>query len=256
MHKNLENFPSINYISLYESVDRQHRFQKQLKKLGITKSNLYLTDRLSTFRDSLIIEGDFIEDLGNHIMGVTISHLNMLRNWYTSCNEPYAIFCEDDASFASVDYWNFTWNDFICNLPQDWECIQLMRMATDPNDPKENQYCNLTLTFGRWWGSHSLMKRSYVKKILDKFVKGHNHYHFEIHTDQENVSYYPIAENVLFLSVGAVWNFPLLVEFSRNPSTNPDAPIAPNNAIISHKRIMHLWKKLGPTLDIKQALTI
>jgi GR25 family glycosyltransferase involved in LPS biosynthesis len=256
MHKNLENFPSINYISLYESVDRRQRFQKQLKKLGITRSTLYLTDRLSKFRDSLIIEVDFAENLSDHIMGVTISHLNMLRNWYTSCNEPYAIFCEDDVNFASVDYWNFTWNDFICNLPQDWECVQLMRMGTDPNGPKENQYFNLNLTFGRWWGSHSLMKRSYVKKILDKFVKGHNHYHFKIYNNQENVSYYPIAENVLFLSVGSVWNFPLLVEFAKNTSTNPDAPIIPNNVLISHKRIMHLWKTHGLTLDIKQALTV
>jgi hypothetical protein len=255
MHKNLENFPSINYISLYESVDRQQRFQKQLKKLGITKSNLYLTDRLSTFRDNLIIEGSLIEDLGDHIMGVSISHLNMLRNWYTSCNEPYAIFCEDDASFASVDYWNFTWNDFISNLPQDWECIQLMRMSTDPIDPNEKYY-NLNLSSGRWWGSHSLMKRSYVKKILDKFVKGYNHYHFEIPTDKEDVSYYPIAENVLFLSVGPVWNFPLLVEFTRNLSTNPTAPIAPSTVIASHKHILRLWKTLGPTLDIKQALTV
>jgi hypothetical protein len=253
MHKNLKNLPSINYISLYESVDRQRQFQKQLKKLGITNSNVYLTDRLSAFRNNLIIEGDFTNDIGDHAMGVTISHLNMLRNWYTSCDEPYAIFCEDDASFASVPYWNFTWDDFVCNLPQDWECVQLMRLATNLNDPGERNLFTLNLTFGRWWGTHSLMKRSYVKKILDKFIKGYNHYYFEI--VNYDVPYYPIAENVMFLSVGSVWNFPLLVEFSNCPSTNLNVPVSPV-AVESHDLVMQLWKNKGHVVDIKKALTL
>ena len=29
-------------------------------------------------------------------------------------------------SLKTVNYWNFTWNEFVSSLPEDWDCVQLL----------------------------------------------------------------------------------------------------------------------------------
>ena len=184
-----------------------------------------------------------------------MSHLNLLRHWYTSSNEPYAIFCEDDVSFESINYWNFSWNDFITNLPSDWECVQLMRMTSTyqkPDHVKED--LKLVLRRGRWWGSHSLMKREYVKKILDRHCLGYNKYRLVIPSN-----YMPIIENVLFLGIcPCIYNFPMLVgNLTLDTTVNLEPEF--HDTFLSHhdqdfKLVLNAWKNLDSTFDIKKIL--
>ena len=39
--------------------------------------------------------------------------------------EEYAIFVDDDTDISTIDYWSFTWDEFVANLPKNWECVQL-----------------------------------------------------------------------------------------------------------------------------------
>jgi hypothetical protein len=147
MHLKLENFPSVNYISLYESTDRRDFMECQMKYFGIKRVNRYLTERFINLHD-IEITGYYTDTVLH--LGTIVSQLNLMRNWYNSCNDPYAIFCEDDISFESINYWNFTWNEFVENLPNDWGCVQLMRIVSPWHDNAE-QELQIDLRSGRWW---------------------------------------------------------------------------------------------------------
>ena len=248
----VKNFPSVNYISLYESVDRQQYMEHQLNSIGIKRSNSYITERFDNLSD-IEITGPFIHEITGQL-GTIIAHLNLMRSWYNSCNEPYAIFCEDDISFESINYWNFTWNEFMENLPADWECVQLMRMVSPWNDYSD-QILKIDLREGRWWGSHSLMRRSYVKQILEKTCIGINKYHFELWDG--NVPLTPLIENLLFLGVGKVYNIPLLVEDPRFNSTFENKHVeSNNNQERSHRKVLNEWINTGHLLSINDIMSL
>jgi hypothetical protein len=123
MNSKLENFPSVNYTSLYESIDRRDFMESQMKYFGIKRVNSYLTERFINLYD-IEITGYHIDQITH--LGAIVSQLNLMRNWYNSCNEPYSIFCEDDISFESIHYWNFTWNEFIENLQLHYPDIPMI----------------------------------------------------------------------------------------------------------------------------------
>jgi hypothetical protein len=252
MNSKLENFPSVNYTSLYESIDRRDFMESQMKYFGIKRVNSYLTERFINLYD-IEITGYHIDQITH--LGAIVSQLNLMRNWYNSCNEPYSIFCEDDISFESIHYWNFTWNEFIENLPKDWGCVQLMRMVSPWSEDAEQQL-QIDLRPGRWWGSHSLMRREYVKRLLEKTCVGINKYHLEVW--QNNTSLLPIIENVLFLmDVGKVYNIPFLIEDDRfNTTFNGKLFDAHRDQNNSHQKILNQWKTKGSILDIKDIMTI
>lgn len=248
----LNNFPSVNYTSLYESVDRRVFMEGQMRYLGVKRSNVYLTERYVNLPD-IKVTGLYIHQIP-HQLGAIVSQLNLMRNWYNSCNEPYAIFCEDDISFESVNYWTFTWNEFMEHLPPDWECIQLMRMISPWYEGSESEI-RIDLRPRRYWGSHSLMRREYVKKLLDKYCVGVNEYHIEVWEGEVGIA--PIIENVLFLGIGRVYNVPLLVEDLRfNTTFQTKKQNADDDQIRCHLGIMNEWRTKGHTLSIKEIMQV
>lgn len=251
----LKNFPSVNYISLKESSERRKFMEEQFTYFGITKTSVYQTERYSEIFKNINIKGAELEKKYiEQQQGTMVSYINLLRNWYVSTSEEYAIFCEDDISFESIKYWNFTWNEFIQRIPIDWECLQLIRMIS-PWSKKDEETLRLDLRHGRWWGSSALLKRSYVKKILDRTCTGYNEYTFDI--IYADIKYEPIIENILFLNLGRVYNFPMFIENINIPTTyliKTDSVIS--EQIESHKIILKEWQTNGRTLDLKNATSL
>jgi len=243
-----ENFPSVNYTSLRESTDRRQFMEEQLQRYGITKSSSYITERFTDIKDNIIYHGKFAHEVTSQL-GSIISQLNLMRNWYNSTNEEYAIFCEDDASFESIDYWSFTWNEFMQHLPNDWECVQLVRMIS-PFTPNSDDLSKIDLRAGRWWGTHSLMRRSYVEKLLKKTCIGFNEYNLyvdEIHT--------PWIENLLYLNVGMLYNIPMIVESDKFTTVfHNKEQQADLSQFQSHQAVRELWRTQGPTLTVQEIM--
>jgi len=239
--KKTENFPSINCTSLRESADRRAFIEAQCLVYGINRANFYITDRFVDIDTNLEISGNYAYSVIPQA-GTIISHINLLRNWYNSCNEPYAIFCEDDISLESIAYWNFTWTEFMDNLPADWECVHLMRIVS----PFDGDTVRLKVEprCWWWWGAHGLMRRSYVKKILDHVCLSSNSYKLEMGDLQ------PIIENMLFSGyLGTVYNFPMLVEHEKFNTTYPGKGNSLDHEE-SHKYVLNLWRTQGLTLSI------
>ena len=242
----IKNIPSVNYTSLIESHERRAFMEYQFKLYGIQKHFCYQVARYDKTKNNFILEGPVD---GVNCIGSTISHLNMMREWYVNTTEEMAIFCEDDHSFESIKYWNFTWDDFINNLPEDWECVQLARIEHDAVEEYPNKWgSELKLLPGRWWNAAALMKREYVAKVLQTHTSGFNKYHFYI--DEYN---FPLIENVLYLGKGRVYNIPLFFENHDLTSTykvywkdyHPNYEQNRNYHKVSTEHFLNLWKTEG-----------
>ena len=250
----LENFPTVNYINLHESVDRRLFMNSQIEKYGL-KSNPYFTDRYNVFKDQIEIrcatESDF--QRGNNI-----SYLNAMKRWYENTNDDYGFFCDDDMSFESVEFWTFTWQEFMDSLPTDWQCVQLIRINIwDPGMKNYGVFDmpSLQIRERAWndYGCAAIFKRDYVKKVLDRHWISNNVYNFTIPSRSDpNYFYYPIVESLLYREVSdGVYNVPLLLEnqtFESVVHPNDAENRLPHN--ISYKYYSGLWKLFGSELPL------
>ena len=57
IQEKLKNFPSVNYTSLRESVDRRKFMQDQFDRYGIEKTNVYLTERFNKISSMVDVTG-------------------------------------------------------------------------------------------------------------------------------------------------------------------------------------------------------
>lgn len=262
----LKNFPSVNYISLHKDVRRREYMTSQFEKYGI-KHTAHLNDYYVNIKDKITVIPDYSEQWlsspdfpGCYQLGVTISHLMMIRNWVDNTDEPYAIFTEDDISFKSIEYWNFTWDNFVNNLPADWQCIQLIRMESpftlESFDRMRLDLRNSFAFNGRWWGASWMMTRKYATQLIEQHNPEPNVYNLFHH----NVM--PISENILFYYRGpTVYNFPLVYENCRNikSSNGPEMDgydESRSGRDLSQLTIEHLWRSMGNTIDINKAMQI
>ena len=240
----LNNFPFVVYITLEEFIERGEFMESQLNKYEIPHKK-YLTKRLSEMTD-VIVHNSNIPQLGT---GICISHLNAMRWWYENSTDEYVIVCEDDHSFESIDYWEFTWDEFMSRLPFDWECVQLIRIISPAEDYSTVDILqNLSILSGRWWGGASLMRRSYVKKLLDRHVVDDKTYNLFV----QSAYLQSLLENILYVDAGIVYNFPMLVEkisldsTSRPPNiTDEEYAQGKMHHIMSRNMIIDCWEKSG-----------
>ena len=231
----LNNFPTSYYVSLEESKDRQEQLKSSFKKYNIFPKEI-ISKRFAESND--IITGKYSHQLNDGTKGCCVSHLKAIRDWYQNTDEDYAFFCEDDLSLETVEYWNFTWSEFISQLPNDWECVQLLTICDDIE--------NLQIRERYWndWGATAyILKRDYAKKIIDTYIQKSS-YCLEI----PNSKTMPLIENILFTSLGKVYTIPLFVENIQFNSTfvGEDDDVnggQKNNHIKAHKEVMSLWKK-------------
>ena len=250
----LENFPTVNYINLHESVDRRLFMNGQIEKYGL-KSAPYFTDRYDVFKDQIEIRCQVKSDFQR---GNNISYLNAMKQWYETTNDDYGFFCDDDISFESVDYWTFTWQEFMDSLPADWQCVQMVRINIWESGLRN--YGNFDLPSiqfrHRAWndyGCAAIFKRKYVKKVLDRHCIDTDVYDFSIPArDNPTYFYYPIVESLLYREISdAVYNVPLLLENQTFESVvHPNDPAARSPHNISYKYYSGLWKLLGSDLPL------
>jgi len=257
----LKNFPIVNYPNLSDRSDRLEFMKGQLQHYRLSGC-VYTTERYETFSNQVQIISAIDIDSGQ--FGVALSYLNMMKRWYDSANEQYGFFCDDDVSFESVDNWNFTWQDFLDHLPENWQCVQLIRQnlwddsGLFINGNFELPTLKLRKRTNYDWGTAFICKRSYVKKLLDRHVKGPNVYDFSIKIKGTHDQFLPFClEVMLFDEVSnEVYNFPLFLENQKLPSTLT-LDSTPNLAHIrSYNYYSGLWKLFGKDLNINQLLIL
>jgi len=245
----LQNFPPVYYISLEESEDRREKLEKQFIENGIVNFKSLISKRFDECDD--IVTGKFSDKMKSTTKGAVISHLKNIKRWIEETDDEYAIFFEDDVSFETVDYWNFSWDDFIKELPEDWEAIQLMwiRFGIGVVEFRER--------FPDDWSAAAFMlTREYGKKLIDKYMINSNEFNFDLGLRV------PVVESILY-SLGKVYTFPLFVEDVSIPSTFVKSPEFEDNLIKdgqgefhheSYERISSWWKSVGKRKSLKKLI--
>lgn len=249
----VKDFPSVYYLSLEESLDRREYLDSQFNSFNIGKINSVISKRFKDCND--IIHGKYVDTLTDASKGCCTSHMRCIKNWLNNTNEPYGFFCEDDLSLETIKYWNFTWQEFIEQLPSDWECVQLMWVKDEmPEIKLRERY------FDDWSATAYILKRERAQKLVDTYYPND-----EFYFDIPNSNLQPIVENLVF-SLGKVYTFPLFVEETKKFSTciinseefnglKDDWEIIDGQGpahIRSNEQIISWWKKVAYNLKIDQ----
>ena len=129
IHK-LNYIPPVYYINIDEQSDRKHHIEDHFRYWGIenyTRISAYVgrQDDLSG-----IIKGRYPENMTSGEVGCVTSHLKAIKHWYDTSDSQFALIMEDDIDLDLVKFWNFSWNEFMANLPYDWDVVQLAIICT------------------------------------------------------------------------------------------------------------------------------
>lgn len=248
----LKNFPPVNFISIEESQNRRDVLYKMFNEYEIENVTPHIYKRYRD-EDHKIIEGPLV----NHISkGPVTSHLKAIKEWYENTDEPYTFFCEDDFSFDTVKYWNFTWQDFFDSLPQDWNIIQLCLIREDmfiffnPEVKLRHRFlcdwssCAYLITRKH---AENLIKNYYPDDFIHLEYKGTDK---ELREKEENSYWFifPHAENIIYSPLeevqGGIYTFPLFVE---NVSFKSTWSGSDDNWLnrYSHDEIVNWWETKG-----------
>ena len=242
----LKNFPSINFISIQESEDRRNNLSKQFEKYELTNITPHIYKKYND-DDHKIIEGPLLNCTAK---GPVTSHLKAIKEWYENTDEPYTFVCEDDLSFETVKYWNFTWEQFFNSLPKDWNIVQLCLIREDDNflifdtefKLRNRLWCD-------WSACAYLITREHAKNLIKNYYPDDTMY-LEYKGVDKNIreqdpnSYwfiFPHVENLIYSYFsGGMYSFPLFVEEISFRSVWGNTNREMNRK--SHYDVVNLWK--------------
>jgi len=121
----LKGIPPIYYLNLDEEPERMMYMEAQLKYWQIENYT-----RISAYdgRDGRdlghILKGTYPDGMSSGEVGCTTSHLKAMKE-FLKTDAPCALIMEDDCDIGTVFYWHFSWKDFFCKVPYDYDVIQL-----------------------------------------------------------------------------------------------------------------------------------
>lgn len=251
----LKNFPSINFISIEESQERRDILYKNFEEYSMRNYTPHIFKRYSD-EDHFFIE-ESVSDLEIGAKGPVTSHLKAIKNWYFDTDEPYAFFCEDDLSLDTVQYWNFTWNEFFNSLPSDWGCVQLCWVRENIFAFSHNGITLRPRCWCDWSACAYLISREHAKKVISNYYRDGVFNLYYVGKDSSvrpSWALRPVAETIVFSYLTPVYGFPLFVENVRNCKTTWIVDEGRGYNYYSHDVISDWWKTQGSQLSINDLL--
>ena len=187
-----------------------------------------------------IIKGRYPDMMTSSEIGCTTSHLKAIKQFYES-GEPYAIMMEDDCNLDLVRFWNFTWRDFYCKLPYDWDVCQIAIICTGDIQIKvHKRFVNEFST------ACYLITRHHAEKMLKLHVRG------DKYKLDNGVRPRPVADDLLYNS-GNTYALPLLLYKIELGSS-----IHPEHIDVFHKgnyeAQFNFWSQRGASMSIDELM--
>jgi len=233
----LESIPHIYWINLDRAEDRREYMEKQFNYWGVNNHT-----RISGFDAkeddvSLNLKGIIPHMVSPSEMGCVLSHLKSIKTFYEESDEPFAIIAEDDVSFETVKYWNFTWKDIISKAPFGWDVLQLSIICTgNIIVPFHNRFIN------DFSAAFYVITRHHAEKIIKNHIRG-NKYKLD-----NGIKPRPVSEDLVF-GTGVTYSSPLfLYNLDLGSNIHPDHIDAFHRN--SYNAILNFWKNNSQDVTI------
>jgi len=247
-----KNFPPVYYISLEDSYERQKSMNLQLNLLGIINKTMIAAydGRNVDYKDNELVEGLHFNHMDSGQIAVVMTHLKAIKDWYYNTNTDCAVFLEDDVTFETSQYWNFTWDDVMTSFPKNWKVIQLALIKED--SLKETDMKFHSRNWWNWSAGAYLITREYAKVLIDNFCD-EDRYKLKINKDLRLI---PLVENVIYIAAGTdAYTLPLFTEDTSHLSTFYQYFIEDKHKggqIQSSQFILEWWKTNGKTFKLQE----
>jgi hypothetical protein len=237
----LNGIGPIYYLNLDGQTERREYMESQFKYWEIENYT-----RISAYdgRDddlSDIIKGRYPEMMSSGEIGCVTSHLKAIKYWYETSDSPYAIIMEDDCNLDLVKYWNFTWNDFYCRIPYDWDVMQIAIICTgDVHVRVHKRFVNEFST------ACYLITRHHAEKLLRLHTRG------DKYKLDNGVKPRPVADDLIYNS-GNTYSLPLLLyRIELGSSIHPDHIDAFHRG--NYDAQFNYWSQKGAELTIENLM--
>lgn len=204
----LDNFGPLFVINLPDQTKRLNNLKQEFKQYGVKNYKVIpaVDGRKNDLRD--IVYGEYPK-LRPQEIGCVASHLKALQEWISTSDSEYAIIMEDDCSLYTVQFWQWDWNYFMKNIPQDADIVQLVMIKT--NNVKfsmhvKDPYTTTGTTTYAWSTACYVIKRSYAKKLLKTML-------VDDKLNFSEVKFKNKAADVLLYNLGKAYSMPILTYF-------------------------------------------
>lgn len=237
----LKNFGPIYYLNLDGQSERKEYMETQFKYWEIENYT-----RISAYdgrEDDLsgIIKGRYPEMMSSGEIGCVTSHLKAIKHWYETSDSAYAVIMEDDCNLDLVRFWNFTWDDFYCRIPYDWDVVQIAIICTgDIHVKVHKRFVNEFST------ACYIITRHHAEKLLRLHVRD------DKYKLDNGVKPRPVADDLIYNS-GNTYSVPLLLyKIDLGSSIHPEHIDAFHRG--NYDGQMNFWSQKGAQLSIDELM--
>lgn len=234
--------PKPNIINLKECADRREYTIREFAKLGVTHLEFHTYERYEKSDIKLIGSPD--------AKGCFTSHLLTIKKWVETTEDEVGIFFEDDVDFKTVKHWNFTFQEFVDRLNNNWQAIQLCGIyeSTPLMQLRER---------APW--DHGIqcymLKREYAEKLVEFYFRSDDtiEYRMPIHLPAS-------VENNVLNGFGITYTFPLFNHNINDFKSENVNPCMENHnqqtgpSINSYYFIANWWESRGSKLILDQII--
>jgi|TARA_B100000282_G_scaffold119386_1_gene85110 hypothetical protein len=240
VHK-LKGLPPIYWLNLDSDEHRRMYMEAQFKYWELDNHT-----RISGFDGRVDdvcehISGIAPDNMTTNEIGCCMSHLKAIKHFYNETESDYCIIFEDDVSFDTVKFWDFTWKDFFSKLPYDWDCVQLTTICTGTIHVQlHNHFIN------DFSAAAYLITRHHAAKIIK------NHIRKEKYKLDIGVKPRAVSEDTIF-GTGKTYSMPIFLY-----RLDLGSAIHPEHIDIFHKgshdALMQFWQQQGSQITLDQLM--
>jgi hypothetical protein len=239
--KKLNGICPVFWINLDSEVERQKHMSDMFDFYEIPNTRISGVDARGDNDISDLLVGRYPDSVNQGELGCSLSHLKAIKYFYEETDLDYAIICEDDLSFDTVQYWPFTWKNFISSVPHDWDVLQCA--ITSTKNLRINLHPRLINDFCT---ALYVITRHHAKKIMKLYVRGDKY-----RLDQK-IKPRAVSDEIVY-NCGVTYSIPLFTY-----RYDFDSGIHQEHVEIFHKQnvesIMNYWRNRPPEVGIEQLL--
>lgn len=245
----LDNIPPVYWLTTPKATDRQQNTLVNFQNHGIIDHTMVYGYDVNDF-DMSIVTGPYFNEMKTVEIVISVSHLKMIKKWYEETDAEYGLFFEDDINLETVNYWNFSWDEFINDLPYNWNIIQLVVVKEKMPDD-----LGLMKKTNRYWSACAyLVTRKYAERLINTYTREDDTYDINVKNDKNAI---PYAENIIyFLGEPDAYSVPLFTENVELDSnffiTNDIQEKVKTSNYTSERVVMNWWKTKGKDRSIYQ----